>query len=217
MSYGSPTKFLKRGEIAKRIIDCARELSIETFALVTPNDISHALSAAHILPITSPASYLNIDFLIGISKQHGVDTVHPGYGFLSESADFAQRMWTEAGVVVVGPGWDILRKTGDKIAAKSLAQQCNVPTLPAMDIPTSDLEDIRNFVKAGYPVMLKAVDGGGGKGIRLVRQESDLEGAMKRTIAESPSRRIFVEKAAVDGFRHIEVQIIGDGTGQVRQ
>ncbi|KAI0190687.1 carbamoyl-phosphate synthase L chain, ATP binding domain-containing protein [Xylaria flabelliformis] len=206
-----------RGEIAKRIIDCARELSIETFALITPDDASHALGANHALPISSPASYLDIQTLIEIGKQHAVDAVHPGYGFLSESAEFAQRMWNEAKIVVIGPGWDILSKTGDKLAAKLLAEQCGVPTLPAMDKPTAKITEARDFArKIGFPIMLKAVDGGGGKGIRLVRQESDLENAMKRAISESPSRQIFVEKAAVDGFRHIEVQIVGDGFGSVR-
>ncbi|KAI0505397.1 PycA protein [Xylaria bambusicola] len=206
-----------RGEVAKRIIDCARELAIETFALTTSGDTSHALGAAHVFPIASSASYTDTTTLIDFVKHHKIDAVHPGYGFLSESADFAQRMWTEAGALVVGPGWDILLKTGDKLAGKLLAQQCGVPTLPATDIPSGGEEDIRQFVrKAGLPVMLKAVDGGGGKGIRLVRRESDLESAAKRAIAESPSHRIFVEKAAVDGFRHIEVQIIGDGSGQVR-
>ncbi|RWA06084.1 hypothetical protein EKO27_g9013 [Xylaria grammica] len=160
---------------------------------------------------------MDISALIGIVKQHAIDAVHPGYGFLSESADFTWRMWNEAGAVVIGPGWDILSKTGDKLAAKLLAQQCGVPTLSAMDKPTATVEEARRFAKKiGFPIMLKAVDGGGGKGIRLVRQESDLESATKRSIAESPSRQIFVEKAAVDGFRHIEVQIIGDGSGQVR-
>ncbi|KAI3338002.1 PycA protein [Ustulina deusta] len=222
-SGGPPRRSIKRllvanrGEIAKRIIDCARELSIETFALITPGDTSHALGAAHVLSISSAASYLDISALIGIAKRHTIDAVHPGYGFLSESDDFAQRMWSEARAVVVGPGWDILRKTGDKLAAKLLARQCDVPTLPAMDTPTARVEDVRRFArKIGLPIMLKAVDGGGGKGIRLVRQESDLESAAKRAISESPSRQIFVEKAAVDGFRHIEVQIIGDGSGQVR-
>ncbi|KAI1164153.1 PycA protein [Nemania serpens] len=220
---GPPQRAIKRllianrGEIAKRIIDCARELSIETFALVTSDDTSHALGAAHVLSIPSPASYLNISALVEIVKQHEIDAVHPGYGFLSESADFARRMWDEAGVAVIGPGWDILSKTGDKLAAKLLAQQCDVPTLPAMDKPITRAEEIRHFVRdIGFPIMLKAVDGGGGKGIRLVRQESDLQHAMKRAIAESPSGQIFVEKAAVDGFRHIEVQIVGDGSGQVR-
>lgn len=212
------SNYTKRGEIAKRIIDCARELSIETFALATSDDTSHALGPAHVLSIPSPSSYLDISALVEIVKQHGIDAVHPGYGFLSESADFARRMWDEAGVAVIGPGWDILSKTGDKLAAKLLAQQCEVPTLPAMDKPVTGLEEVRHFAKnIGFPIMLKAVDGGGGKGIRIVRQESDLEQAMKRAIAESPSSQIFVEKAALDGFRHIEVQIIGDGSGQVRQ
>ncbi|KAK5625462.1 hypothetical protein RRF57_001178 [Xylaria bambusicola] len=204
-----------RGEIAKRVIDCARELSLETFALITSGDTSHALGAAHVLPIASSATYVDTAALIDLVKHHRIDAVHPGYGFLSESADFAQRMRTEAEAIVVGPGWDVLRKTGDKLAGKLLVQQCGVPTLPAMDIPSAGVEDIRQFVrKAGLPVMLKAVDCGGGKGIRLVRQESDLESAAKRAIAESPSHRIFAEKAAVDGFRHIEVQIIGDGSGK---
>ncbi|KAI1751030.1 PycA protein [Xylaria castorea] len=206
-----------RGEIAKRIIECARELSIETFALITPDDTSHALGASHALPLSSPASYLDIPTLIDIGKQHAIDAVHPGYGFLSESAEFAQRMWNEAKIAVIGPGWDILSKTGDKLAAKLLAEQCDVPTLPAMDKPTARIIEARDFArKIGFPIMLKAVDGGGGKGIRLVRQESDLENAMRRAISESPSRQIFVERAAIDGFRHIEVQIVGDGSGQVR-
>ncbi|KAI3319783.1 carbamoyl-phosphate synthase L chain, ATP binding domain-containing protein [Xylariaceae sp. AK1471] len=222
-SCGPPRRPIKRllvanrGEIAKRIIDCARELSIETFALVTAGDTSHALGAAHVLSLTSSASYLDIPALVRIVKQHEIDAVHPGYGFLSESADFARRMWNEAGAVVIGPGWDILSKTGDKLAAKLLARECAVPTLPAMNKPTTKIEEVRHFAREiGLPIMLKAVDGGGGKGIRLVRQESELEDATKRAIAESPSHQIFVEKAAVDGFRHIEVQIVGDGSGQVR-
>ncbi|GAW17210.1 hypothetical protein ANO14919_066630 [Xylariales sp. No.14919] len=222
-SGGPPRRPIKRllvanrGEIAKRVIDCARELSIETFALTTSGDTSHALGAAHVLPIPSTTSYMDISALVKIVKQHAIDAVHPGYGFLSESADFTRRMWNEAGAVVIGPGWDILSKTGDKLAAKLLAQQCGVPTLSAMDKPTATVEEARRFAKKiGFPIMLKAVDGGGGKGIRLVRRESDLESATKRSIAESPSRQIFVEKAVVDGFRHIEVQIIGDGSGQVR-
>ncbi|KAI1120120.1 PycA protein [Nemania abortiva] len=206
-----------RGEIAKRIIDCARELSIETFALVTSGDTSHAIGAAHLVSIPSPASFVDIPTLVEIAKQHGIDAVHPGYGFLSESADFARRMWDEAGVVVIGPGWDILSKTGDKLAAKLLAQECDVPTLPALDKPTARLEEVQRFARGiGLPIMLKAVDGGGGKGIRLVCQESDLESAMRRAVDGSPSHQIFAEKAAVDGFRHIEVQIVGDGSGQVR-
>ncbi|KAK6440896.1 hypothetical protein LTR95_002890, partial [Oleoguttula sp. CCFEE 5521] len=206
-----------RGEIAKRIIDSARELSIETFALVTRDDTGHALGADHIIKVPAARSYLDIAHLVDVVRQHSIDAVHPGYGFLSESANFARRMWEEAGAVVIGPGWTVLERTGDKLAAKRLARECSVPTLPATEKPTGHLDDVRHFAaQIGYPVMLKAVDGGGGKGIRLVRQESELESAAKRAMSESPSHEIFVEKAAIDGFRHIEVQIIGDGTGRVR-
>ncbi|KAK6441718.1 hypothetical protein LTR95_002051 [Oleoguttula sp. CCFEE 5521] len=206
-----------RGEIAKRITDSAREFSKETFALVTRDDTGHALGADHIITVPSSRSYLDIAHLIDIVRQHSIDAVHPGYGFLSESPDFARRMWEEAGAVVIGPGWATLERTGDKLAAKRLARECSVPTLPATEKPTGHLDDVRRFAcQIGYPVMLKAVDGGGGKGIRLVRQESELESAAKRAMSESPSHEIFVEKAAIDGFRHIEVQIIGDGSGRVR-
>ncbi|KAK8039872.1 hypothetical protein PG993_008283 [Apiospora rasikravindrae] len=209
-----------RGEIATRIIQTARELpQIEPFALVAPNDKTHAqsLDPQHVLEAPSPSSYLDIAFLVSLAQKHSIDAVHPGYGFLSESAEFSRRMWHEAGAVVIGPGWRILEQTGDKLAAKALAQRCGVPTLPASAEPTGNVEDVLAFArKVGYPIMLKAVDGGGGKGIRLVRTEADLEGAAARAIAESPSRQIFVERAAVDGFRHVEVQIVGDGSGRVR-
>jgi pyruvate carboxylase len=205
-----------RGEIAARILSAARELDIETFAVYTSDDLSHTVGAAHSIKLTSPASYLNIEELVAVAKQHGIDAVHPGYGFLSESADFASRMW-EAGIAVVGPGWDILERTGDKLKAKLLADECGVPTLPALKEPTSNVADLKTFAaSAGYPIMIKAVDGGGGRGIRLVRSESQLESHARLAIAESPSRKVFAEKAAVDGFLHVEVQIIGDGSGDVQ-
>ena len=126
-------------------------------------------------------------------------------------------MWHEAGAVVIGPGWENLARTGDKLQAKQLAEQCGVPVLKAINKPTSDLQQIRGFARqVGYPVMIKAVDGGGGRGIRLVREDSELANAVDRAIGESPSRSVFIEKAAVDGFHHVEIQVIGDGTGQVR-
>lgn len=143
--------------------------------------------------------------------------MHPGYGFLSESADFADRMWHEAGAIVIGPGWENLTRTGDKLQAKKLAEQCGVPVLKAMSHPTGDIEEARTFARhVGFPVMIKAVDGGGGRGIRLVREDKELDNSIQRAISESPSRTVFVEKAAVDGFHHIEIQVIGDGTGQVQ-
>lgn len=205
-----------RGEIATRIIQSAREAGIETYALVTTNDTSHALSASRALELPSPASYLDISALVRLVKQHKIDAIHPGYGFLSESPEFARRAWDEAGALVVGPGPAILERTGDKLAAKKLALECDVPTLPATTTPTSSVDDVHAFIKSnGLPVMLKAVDGGGGKGIRLVRRGDEVDNAARRATAESPSHQFFVEKAAVDGYRHIEVQILGDGSGQV--
>lgn len=152
---------LNRGEIATRILAAASELDIHTTALVTTNDTSHALSASQSLNVPSPASYLDIPYLISLVRTHNIDAVHPGYGFLSESADFSRRMWEEAGVLVVGPGWDVLAQTGDKLAARRLALECDVPVLPAMDTPTRDIETITKFAdQVGYPIMLKAVDGG---------------------------------------------------------
>ncbi|KAJ4371772.1 hypothetical protein N0V86_008326 [Didymella sp. IMI 355093] len=159
---------------------------------------------------------MDIGVLVDIVKKHQIDAVHPGYGFLSESEVFAERMWKEAGAMVVGPGWSILAETGDKLKARQLAQRCNVPVSPALQNPTSHVEDVRKFAtETGYPIMVKAVDGGGGRGIRLIRNEEQLESSVKRAVEESPSRQLFAEKAAVDGFRHVEVQIIGDGSGNV--
>lgn len=160
---------------------------------------------------------MDIDYLIGVVKDNQIDAVHPGYGFLSESADFSRRMWSEANCLVVGPGWEVLEKTGDKLMAKALAADSQVPVLKAMDRPTGNVEDVRRFAdQVGYPIMIKAVDGGGGRGIRLVRSEDVLENAVQRCVSESPSRLVFAEQAAVDGYKHIEIQIIGDGEGGIK-
>ena len=204
-----------------RILHSARELPspVETFALYTSDDRSHCDLGHphHAIQIPSPSSYLDISLLVDLARKHSIDAVHPGYGFLSESAEFAQRMWTETGTVVIGPGPENLARTGDKLQAKLLAQQCAVPVLEAMSQPTSNVDEARAFARqVGFPVMVKAVDGGGGRGIRLVREESELVNSTQRAIGESPSRTVFLEKAAVDGFHHVEIQVIGDGTGNVR-
>ncbi|KAK5015005.1 hypothetical protein LTR60_003083 [Cryomyces antarcticus] len=160
---------------------------------------------------------MNISELIKLARDNSIDAVHPGYGFLSESVEFAQRMWEEAGVVVVGPGPTILERTGNKLKARLLAEECDVPVLPALETPTNSIADIQRFAEAvGYPIMVKAVDGGGGRGIRLIEDGDALVGAARRAIEESPSRQVFAERAAVHGVRHIEVQIIGDGQGHIR-
>lgn len=141
--------------------------------------------------------------------------MHPGYGFLSESAEFAKRL-ADAGIAVVGPGYEILDRTGDKLQARTLAEECSVPVLPALKTPTSDSSVVKSFAQnVGLPIMIKAVDGGGGRGIRLVEDPASLESLLARAIEESPSKQVFVEKAAVQGYRHIEVQIAGDYHGNV--
>ncbi|KAJ8108995.1 hypothetical protein OPT61_g7780 [Boeremia exigua] len=205
-----------RGEIATRIISSTRELDIETFSIYISGDHCHAATATHAIELPSAASYMNIDDLINIVQEHSIDAVHPGYGFLSESEVFAERMWKEAGAVVVGPGWEILANTGNKLKARQLAERCNVPVSPALQTPTDNLDDVRQFAaEIGYPIMIKAVDGGGGRGIRLVLNEEQLAATVKRAVEESPSKQVFAEKAAINGFRHVEVQIIGDGLGNV--
>ncbi|OJJ48929.1 hypothetical protein ASPZODRAFT_129257 [Penicilliopsis zonata CBS 506.65] len=160
---------------------------------------------------------MDIDFLVSLARTYSIDTVHPGYGFLSESADFAWRMWDEAQVVVIGPGREILAQTSDKLQARQLAMECGVPVLKAITSPTSNVNEIQAFASdAGYPVMIKAVDGGGGRGIRQVNNENEVAEAVNRAVRESPSQAVFVEKAAVNGYHHVEVQIVGDGTGSVQ-
>jgi pyruvate carboxylase len=172
---------------------------------------------------------MDVTYLIRLAKEHKIDHIHPGYGFLSESAELAHRMWKEVAVTVIGPGWEALTQLGDKVLAKELARRCDVPVLEALTVErtiatgaggggeNARIEMIRNFAnRIGYPVMIKAVDGGGGRGIRLVTEEAELQNAMDRATNESPSKSVFVEKAAVGGFHHVEVQIVGDAKGGVR-
>ncbi|KAK7534864.1 uncharacterized protein J3D65DRAFT_591557 [Phyllosticta citribraziliensis] len=219
MAQHGPIKRLlvsNRGEIATRIFFAARELDIETYAVFTPSDTSHVLAADHAIELSSVSSYLDVSELIEIARRHQIDAIHPGYGFLSESAEFARRMWDEASIVVIGPGSEILEATGDKLKARALAEACRVPVCPALLRPTNSVDDIEAFAsKVGFPIMVKAVDGGGGRGIRLIRRAEELEKAARRAIEESPSRQVFAEKAAIDGFRHVEVQIVGDGKGNI--
>jgi pyruvate carboxylase len=181
----------------------------------TDNDVSHTYNAAQVVRLKSPGSYMDVPCMVEIAKKYGADAVHPGYGFLSESSDLARKM-AEANIMVVGPGADNLDRTGDKLQARVLAEECGVPVLPAFTQPTSDVEEVRKFASQnGLPVMVKAVDGGGGRGIRLIRNMDDLKSHVTRAIEESPSKQVFAEKAAVDGFRHVEIQIIGDSKGNI--
>lgn len=204
-----------RGEIASRIAQSCRELGLETVTIFTGEDVSHTINSTQSVQIPSPQSYLDVDYFLSLCRQQNIDAVHPGYGFLSESATFARQL-TEAGILFIGPTADILERTGDKLKARELAEKCNVPVLPALLRPTRDISHLGEFgEQIGFPIMIKAVDGGGGRGIRLVNSPEALESSAKRAIEESPSKLVFAEKAAVDGFSHIEVQIVGDGHGNV--
>lgn len=210
-----------RGEIAIRILQSAHEISrpVKTYALYTEADSTHvSLGRPHqAIKLSNVAGYMDIDGLIKIAKENQIDAVHPGYGFLSENAEFSRRMWQEANCMVVGPGWEVLERTGDKLKAKRLAMDCDVPVLEAMTAPTASVNDVRSFAThVGYPIMVKAVDGGGGRGIRLVKNETELQNAVDRCVGESPSKTVFAEQAAVEGFKHIEVQILGNGQGAVK-
>ncbi|KAL1867662.1 hypothetical protein Daus18300_006217 [Diaporthe australafricana] len=214
----APSRILvaNRGEIAVRILSSARELGLHTIAVWTKDDDAHVRHAHEAVQLPSAASYMDVSHLVSVCKDQHVDLVHPGYGFLSESPDFCRQL-QDVGIAFVGPGPDPLIRTGDKLSARKLAEECGAPVLPAWTEPIDNVETLRAFAgDVGLPIMIKAVDGGGGRGIRLVRQGEDLETGFRRAMNESPSRKVFAEKAAVDGFRHIEVQIIGDGHGNVR-
>lgn len=126
-------------------------------------------------------------------------------------------MWKEAQAIVIGPGPEILQRTGDKLMARKLAEECHVSILPALQTPTDDVSQLQHFASSvGYPIIIKAVDGGGGRGIRIVTKEAELGDMLKAALRESPSKKVFAEKAAIDGYSHVEVQVIGDGKGGVR-
>ena len=212
-----------RGEIALRIMRSARELSIETVAVYSEADadapfVKFADEAYLLGPPPSSESYLLIDKVMEVCKTAGVDAVHPGYGFLSENARFAEAV-TDAGIAFIGPSPDAIRTMGDKIAAKNAVKKNNVPLVPGMDKPITEVKEAEDIAKEiGYPVLIKASAGGGGKGMRVVHEEANFESEMKRAMSEATSAfgdgSVFVEKFIVSP-KHIEVQIIGDQHGNI--
>ena len=199
-----------RGEIAIRILSAARELGIHTIAIYTSDDSNHAIFADESVLLESPSDFTNGAKIVDICRNLKADSVHPGYGFLSENADFAEMLEND-GILFVGPSSQVLRQTSDKTDARSLAEACHVPVLPALDRAISSLDEASDFIQsARFPLMIKAVDGGGGRGIRLVEHAQDLTDSFNRACGESPSGKVFIEKAAINGFRHVEVQVLGD-------
>jgi acetyl-CoA carboxylase biotin carboxylase subunit len=212
-----------RGEIAVRIIRALREMDITSVAVFSDVDrtslhVRMADEAAHIGPAPSAESYLRIDRILEAAKKNGADAIHPGYGFLSENADFATAC-EAAGIVFIGPTPDAIRRLGSKTAARTLAKDASVPTVPGSEQPAKDLEAARKLARElVYPVLLKASAGGGGKGMRRVDQESELEAAIREASSEAErsfrNGEVYIEKL-IDKPRHIEIQIAGDRHGNL--
>ena len=210
-----------RGEIALRIMRTIRTMGIKTVAVFSEADRSspHVVFADEAVclgPAPSNQSYLNADQIIAFAKELGVDGIHPGYGFLSENAEFAKKV-EEAGIVFIGPGPDAMRVMGSKLAAKECVKKYNIPMVPGIDEAIEDIKIAKSIAgKIGYPVLIKASAGGGGKGMRVVEKETDLEEQMQRAISEATSSfgdgSVFIEKY-VSSPRHIEIQVLADNYG----
>ena len=212
-----------RGEIAVRVIRACREQGIATVAVFSEADREalHVLMADEAYPIgAAPAaeSYLAIDKLVAAARRAGADAVHPGYGFLAEDARFAEACG-DAGLTFVGPPPAAIRALGDKTAARRIAREMKVPMVPGTLEPISSDDEARTLAReVGYPVMLKAALGGGGKGIRLVRGESELADALRAARSEAGAAfgdtSVYLERA-VSEPRHVEIQVLADGHGTV--
>ncbi len=212
-----------RGEIAVRIIRTLREMNIRTVAVYSDVDraslhVRKADEAAHIGPASSKESYLNIGRILDAARRHGVDAIHPGYGFLSENAEFAEAC-EHAGIVFVGPHSSSIRKVGSKTGGRQIAVAAGAPVVPGAHEGFLEPTQAREFARVvKYPVMLKAVAGGGGKGMRRVDREADLDPSFREASSEAERAfgdgAIYVEKL-IERPRHIEIQVFGDQHGNV--
>lgn len=212
-----------RGEIAIRVMRSAKEMGIKTVAVYSEADktaahVQYADEAVLIGPPPSAESYLVMDKIIKACKTTGADAIHPGYGFLSENAAFAKKV-EEAGLIFVGPAASAIKVMGDKLASKQAVKDFDVPLVPGMDEPISDVSAAKKIAQEiGYPVMIKASAGGGGKGMRIVNDPKEFEEQMTRAVSEAKSSfgddAVFIEKF-ITSPKHIEVQILGDQHGNV--
>lgn len=212
-----------RGEIALRIWRACRELGIKTVAVHSEADreLKHVLLADEsvcIGPASSTESYLNMPALIAAAEVTGADAIHPGYGFLSENADFAERV-ENSGFTFIGPTADVIRQMGDKVAAKKAMIASGVPCVPGSDGPIDNHDDAGNIALAkqvGYPLIVKASGGGGGRGMRVVNKESELLAAIATTAQEAKSAFandvLYIERF-LQTPRHVEIQVMCDNHG----
>jgi len=210
-----------RGEIALRVMRSARKMGIQTVAVYSDADrnaphVRFADEAVHIGAAPSAQSYLRADKIIEAAQALGVDGIHPGYGFLSENAAFATAV-TAAGIAFIGPEPHAIEVMGSKLAAKEAVKHFDIPMVPGLDEAVSDVEKAKQVAKqVGYPILIKASAGGGGKGMRIVEHEGELEEQMTRAISEAISAfgdgAVFIEKY-IESPRHIEIQILADTHG----
>jgi acetyl-CoA carboxylase biotin carboxylase subunit len=211
-----------RGEIAMRIVRACRELGIETVAIYSDVDraalhVRHADEAYHIGPPPARDSYLRMDRILDVAARSGADAVHPGYGFLAERPDFAQAV-TDAGLVWIGPPATAIGAMGDKVTARQTVEAAGVPIVPGTEL---DLDDEALRVAAdftGFPLLIKATSGGGGKGMRIVERAEDFERAVQSARREAEAAfgdgAVYLEKVIEDA-RHIEIQLLADHHGNV--
>jgi acetyl-CoA carboxylase, biotin carboxylase subunit len=210
-----------RGEIALRIMRSAREMGIKTVAIFSEADrnalfVRYADEAVYIGPPPSSQSYLLGDKIIEVCKKVNADAIHPGYGFLSENAEFARKV-RKAGITFIGPSPESMDVMGDKLSAKAAAKKFNVPMIPGSEGAIADLKEAVKVAKEiGFPLLIKASAGGGGKGMRLVEKQEDIEEQMKLAISEAISAfgngAVFIERYA-SRPRHIEIQLLADNHG----
>ena len=211
-----------RGEIALRVIRACRELDLRTVAVFSTADqdalhVRRADEAVCIGPPHARESYLNVEAMLQAARQSGADAVHPGYGFLAENADFAAACRDE-GLVFVGPSPEAIEAMGDKVAARRLAARAGAPTIPGTEGTTSIDEALEVAGEIGYPVLIKAAAGGGGRGIRAARAEEELAELLAQAAMEADAAfgdgSLYLEKMLVDA-RHVEVQVLGDAHGNL--
>jgi acetyl-CoA carboxylase biotin carboxylase subunit len=212
-----------RGEIAIRVMRTAREMGIQTVAIFSDADASsphvkYADEAVNVGPAPSNKSYLNMDKIIDVCLELNVDAIHPGYGFLSENATFAKKV-AEKGIIFIGPSPEAIEVMGDKLAAKNAVAEYDVPMVPGVNHAVADLKEAKEIAEEiGFPVLIKASAGGGGKGMRVVENPEEIEEQMQRAMSEAESafgdKSVFIEKF-ITSPRHIEIQILGDMHGNL--
>ena len=212
-----------RGEIALRVMRTCREMGISTVAIYSEADrnapfVKYADEAVCVGPPPSSESYLQVDKIIQVCKDLNVDGVHPGYGFLSENAD-ATRKITKAGITFIGPSPEAMELMGDKLRAKDTVKGYDIPMVPGTDEAIEDIAAAKVIAKEiGFPILIKAAAGGGGKGMRVVETPDEFESQMNRAVSEAVSSfgngAVFIEKY-VGSPRHIEIQVIADSHGNI--